>query len=85
MRPTSFNREATVSAAKSTSSPFDCIAHYEELQKFVSSVAEVCSKAQDAAGQQKLHIVTALENIRDNTWSDIKGAFTSSVSSTQHS
>ena len=72
-----FVRESTVSAAKSTTSPFDCIAHYEELQKFVASVSDVCSQAQDAAGQQKLHIVTALESIRDNTWTDVKSAFTS--------
>ena len=68
-------REEVVRAAQSTS-PFDSIPHYEELQKFVASVTDVCSTAQDATGQKKLHVVTTLEDIRESTWTDIKAAFT---------
>ena len=67
-------REAAVSKAQS-SSPFDCIAEYERLQSFVADVSKSCKQVEDAAGQQKLHLVSFLESILDRTWNDIKGAF----------
>lgn len=72
-------RESAVSAARSSTSPFDCIPRYEVLQKFVSSVTDACVQAQDAAGQQKLHVVAALDQIREHTWTEIKATFTSCV------
>ncbi|KAF7792493.1 hypothetical protein EIP86_003534 [Pleurotus ostreatoroseus] len=71
-------RESAVVASRS-SSPFDCVSRFEELQKFVSSVTAACAQAQDAAGQQKLHIVTALEQIQEHAWSEIKSSFTSTL------
>ena len=64
-------------AAAQSTSPFDSIPHYEELQKFVTSVAEACSQAQDATGQKKLHVVSALEDILDSAWAEVKASFTS--------
>ena len=67
-------------AAAQSKVPFDSIARYQELQRFVDAVGDACAQAQDAAGQQKLHVVSTLESIREQTWADIKAAFTSYVS-----
>lgn len=66
--------EDAVSKAKSPS-PFDSISQYEQLQSFVAKVALAGRKVEDAAGQQKLRLVSFLESIQDRTWNDIKGAF----------
>ncbi|KAJ3552815.1 hypothetical protein NM688_g3951 [Phlebia brevispora] len=72
-------RESAVAAANSPSSAFECITHYEELQKFAASVTDACSQAQDASGQQQLHVAAALERIKEQTWSEVKAAFTSTL------
>ena len=42
-------------------------------------VHDAGKQVEDASGQQKLHIVSFLESIRDRTWDDIKGAFAKCV------
>ncbi|KAK7694298.1 hypothetical protein QCA50_001480 [Cerrena zonata] len=63
--------ETAVNQAKE-SSPLKAIPEYEKLQKFVDSVGTASKDAEDASGQQKLHLLTFLEGIRDKTWRDIK-------------
>lgn len=55
------------------------LSEYEELQRFVSSVSRVCTKIEEVAGQQELHIITFLGNVRDKTWQDIKGVLSTYV------
>ncbi|KAL1761811.1 TIP-1 family-domain-containing protein [Schizophyllum commune] len=45
---------------------------YSALQNYVAQVDEYCSSVEDASGQQKLHLVAFLEEVREKTWSDIK-------------
>ncbi|GJE85916.1 RINT-1 family protein [Phanerochaete sordida] len=70
--------ETAVLKAKSTS-PFDCIPQYEQLQAFVAKVSVAGKQVEDAAGQQKLHLVSFLESIQDRTWNDVKAVFSSTL------
>ena len=66
-----YAREGAVKKAKE-SSPLLAVPEYEKLQKFVGSVTNSCRDVEDASGQQKLHLITFLEGVRDKTWRDIK-------------
>lgn len=73
--------ENAVTKARSPTSPFDCIAQYEQLQAFVGKVSTTGKQVEDVSGQQKLYLVKFLESIRERTWNDIKGALTTYVTS----
>ena len=52
---------------------------YSALQNYVAQVDEYCSSVEDASGQQKLHLVGFLEEVREKTWSDIKQTMSTCV------
>ncbi|KAL1739732.1 TIP-1 family-domain-containing protein, partial [Schizophyllum fasciatum] len=52
---------------------------YSALQNYVAQVDEYCSSVEDASGQQKLHLVAFLEEVREKTWSDIKQAMSTTL------
>ena len=52
---------------------------YSALQNYVAQVDEYCSSVEDASGQQKLHLVSFLEEVREKTWSYIKQTMSTCV------
>ncbi|KIY65897.1 hypothetical protein CYLTODRAFT_378693 [Cylindrobasidium torrendii FP15055 ss-10] len=51
-----------------------CISQFRDLCNFVSRVCSVCSEV-ETADTQSINLVTFLERLRDNTWTNIKSVF----------
>ncbi|CAL1696309.1 unnamed protein product [Somion occarium] len=71
--------ELAVKRASNSSSPLQAIPDYEKVQKFVASVGDASKDVEDGSGQQKLHLLTFLEDIREKTWRDIKSVLKSTL------
>ncbi|KII93691.1 hypothetical protein PLICRDRAFT_101630 [Plicaturopsis crispa FD-325 SS-3] len=67
--------ESALQQIRDASSPISqsSLSSYQSLQEFTSSVSTACSRAEDGAGQQSLHLVRFLSRMRDKAWFDIKG------------
>ncbi|KAJ3908186.1 TIP-1 family-domain-containing protein [Lentinula edodes] len=61
-------RALSLSAPITTS----CVPQFQNLQAFVSNVADACSSVEDGAGKQDLHLVEFLRRVLERTWVDIK-------------
>ncbi|KAJ8457469.1 hypothetical protein ONZ45_g18302 [Pleurotus djamor] len=53
------------------------ISQYSKLQDFVRNAVKQSSAVEDGAGQQTLHLVSFLQNLREKTWRDMKGILSS--------
>ncbi|KAJ3570874.1 hypothetical protein NP233_g4116 [Leucocoprinus birnbaumii] len=72
--------ESAVSQAKSaTSVSVSTVTIFRDLQKYVDKVASTCSQVEDGSGPRKLHVVEFLQKVRDRTWTDIKSALFTSL------
>ncbi|OBZ79146.1 RAD50-interacting protein 1, partial [Grifola frondosa] len=69
--------EAAVEQIQSSSAV--TVTEYEALQRFVISARTACAEVQDVVGQQKLHILDFLEEIRARTWRNMKGVLSTSL------
>ncbi|PCH33328.1 hypothetical protein WOLCODRAFT_111625 [Wolfiporia cocos MD-104 SS10] len=55
------------------------VSDYEALQHFVSSVQQACSKVDEVAGQQQLHIFTFIQSLTRKTWTDMKNVLSGAL------
>ncbi|OCH88619.1 RINT-1 family protein [Obba rivulosa] len=60
-----------------SSRPLSSVSQYEALQEFVHLVRAKCTRVEEVASHQKLHILDFLESVRQRTWSDMKSALSS--------
>jgi hypothetical protein len=63
--------EAAIRQAQNFSS-HSSVSDYGLLQTFVSQLVDKCAVVDHSLGQQPLHLVLFLQNVRDRTWADIK-------------
>ena len=68
-----YHSEAAIRQSQNFSS-HTSISDYGLLQTFVSHLVDKCAVVDHALGQQPLHLVTFLQNLRDRTWADIKSS-----------
>ncbi|KAG2156521.1 RINT-1 family protein [Suillus bovinus] len=74
--------EGALTQLRGTPSPLSksTTSEYSRLSAFVSDVSRKCDSVQDiGSAEQSLHLVTFVRRIRDKTWSDIKGLFSTKL------
>ncbi|KAJ7102352.1 TIP-1 family-domain-containing protein [Mycena belliarum] len=72
-------REQIRSSSTTTPLSTASVTEYQSLQEFVSKVSAACANVGDGAGNQRLNLVSFLENIRDKCWADIKGSLSTAL------
>lgn len=65
--------EAAIRQAQNFSS-HSSVSDYGLLQTFVSQLVDKCAIVDHSLGQQPLHLVLFLQNLRDRTWAEIKSS-----------
>ncbi|KAF6766515.1 RINT-1 family protein, partial [Ephemerocybe angulata] len=66
------SERAVKDVQSSTAITPESLQQYGTLLHFVNKANAATSSVEDGTGQQKLHLTSFLENIRDKTWRDIK-------------